>query len=268
MKLSRMSRREERKLLDFAGSYLSEAFPNPDRKGCPPEAALRLLASRPKEADLSLTEHLSCCSPCFKQYQALLEEVKSERQAKRMSIWKEIWAWTISSPAALVRALVIAAALASAGYLLVVRLEHPKTVPAPSVKAPLPPVRPPAGAEYSEFVLDLSGLSPTRRPEVGPAPSQALVKLPRARLDLFIYLPLGSEEKTYRISLGSKNKILWAETAAAHLRNRKMTLEAKVDMRKFEAGKYAFEVQAPGGIKLSQPVWLENVVQNKKHGQP
>jgi hypothetical protein len=160
-----------------------------------------------------------------------------------------------------VRALVIAVAVAFAGYVLVVRLEHPKSFP------PAPPsVKPPAGVEYSEFVLDLSGLSPTRGGEGGPAPSQAFVKLPRARLDLLIYLPLGSEEGTYRISLRAKNKILWAETAAAHLLNRKMSLEPKVDMGKFETGKYVFEVQSPGGIQLSQPVSLENVGKNKDHG--
>jgi len=82
------------------------------------------------------------------------------------------------------------------------------------------------------------------------------------------YMPLRSEEGAYRISLRSKSKILWAETAAAHFRNRKMTLEARLDMGKFEAGKYAFEVQSPGGIQLSQPVSLENVRDNKKNGQP
>src|SRR6266480_2434243 len=74
----------EQDLLDFTRSYLSEDFPNPERKGCPPDDALRVLASAPIQSDESVSDHLTCCSPCFNAYMAHLaharaEEVQSQR---------------------------------------------------------------------------------------------------------------------------------------------------------------------------------------------
>ena len=40
--------KKDNELLDFARTYLSESFPNPERQGCPPDGALRSLALTPK----------------------------------------------------------------------------------------------------------------------------------------------------------------------------------------------------------------------------
>src|SRR2546426_6834369 len=69
--------KKNKELLDFARSYLSEAFPNPDRQGCPPDAALRSLAFNPTEGEPAVTEHLAACSPCFRRYGELLTELKA-----------------------------------------------------------------------------------------------------------------------------------------------------------------------------------------------
>src|ERR1700687_5502725 len=68
----------EQDLLDFTRSYLSEDFPNPERKGCPPDDALRVLASRPIQSDESISDHLTCCSPCFNAYMAHLAHAGAE----------------------------------------------------------------------------------------------------------------------------------------------------------------------------------------------
>src|SRR5207237_10578866 len=60
----------EQDLLDFTHSYLSEDFPNPERKGCPPDDALRVLAFAPIKSEKSVSGHLTCCSPCFNAYMA------------------------------------------------------------------------------------------------------------------------------------------------------------------------------------------------------
>lgn len=49
--------------LEFADSYLREAFPNPARTGCPADEELQKLAEDPRQADLSLTQHISFCYP-------------------------------------------------------------------------------------------------------------------------------------------------------------------------------------------------------------
>jgi len=80
--------KDSKELLDFARSYLSDAFPNPDRQGCPPDAALRSLAVNPSGTEAAITEHLASCSPCFRRYSELLTEVKAEREAEEGLSWK------------------------------------------------------------------------------------------------------------------------------------------------------------------------------------
>src|SRR5216684_6727472 len=89
---------KKRELLDFARSYLSEAFPNPDRQGCPPDAALRSLAFNPRESEPSVTEHLATCSPCFRRYGELLSELKFQRKKEKRFSWRGIFVWTKAHP--------------------------------------------------------------------------------------------------------------------------------------------------------------------------
>jgi hypothetical protein len=52
----------EEEFFGFAKSYLSEAFPNPQRIDCPPDSELTRLAEHPREANPSVSQHLNCCS--------------------------------------------------------------------------------------------------------------------------------------------------------------------------------------------------------------
>ena len=71
----------EQEFLAFAKSYLSEAFPNPERIGRPSHSDLMHLAEHPRGAELSITEHLSCCSPSFKEYVEILAVLKGLSKA-------------------------------------------------------------------------------------------------------------------------------------------------------------------------------------------
>ena len=67
----------EAELFGFAKPYLSEAFPNPLRIGCPSNSDLQRMAEHPINArDAAICEHLTCCSPCFKRYMEILAELK------------------------------------------------------------------------------------------------------------------------------------------------------------------------------------------------
>src|SRR6266700_6358385 len=90
--------KKKRELLDFARSYLSEAFPNPDRQGCPPDAALRSLAFNPNESEPTVTEHLAVCSPCFRRYTELLGELKSQPRVEPRLSFTRISAWSKAHP--------------------------------------------------------------------------------------------------------------------------------------------------------------------------
>src|SRR5258707_1071252 len=79
---------QSKDFLAFARSYLSDAFPNPDRQGCPPDEALQSLAVNPSESENAITEHIASCSPCFKRYSDLLTEVRLQRATDRALFWK------------------------------------------------------------------------------------------------------------------------------------------------------------------------------------
>jgi len=67
----------EEEFLNFAHSYLSEAFPNPQRIGCPTDWELIRMSEHPKaELHAAISEHLTTCSPCFSRYMEILGELK------------------------------------------------------------------------------------------------------------------------------------------------------------------------------------------------
>ena len=69
----------EAEFFGFGKSYLSEAFPNPQRIGCPPDSDLQSMAEHPVEArDAKASEHLTCCSPCFKRYLEILDGLRHQ----------------------------------------------------------------------------------------------------------------------------------------------------------------------------------------------
>jgi hypothetical protein len=67
----------EAEFFGFAKSYLSEAFPNPQRIGCPLDSDLQHMAEHPVETrDAAVSEHLTRCSPCFKRFMEILANLR------------------------------------------------------------------------------------------------------------------------------------------------------------------------------------------------
>ena len=48
---------------------------------CPPHSDLARMAENPSDADPSCSEHLSCCSPCLKDYMEILADLKRRKAA-------------------------------------------------------------------------------------------------------------------------------------------------------------------------------------------
>src|SRR6266566_4752492 len=117
--------KKDRVLLDFARSYLSQAFPNPDREGCSPDDALRSLAFNPRESEPTITEHLAACSPCFRRYSELLAQLKSQRAAEEKLSWARAVTWSRSHPVLVGAALVCALLIAIGAGLLLNRIRVP-----------------------------------------------------------------------------------------------------------------------------------------------
>src|SRR5256885_70550 len=201
----------DKHLLQFARSYLSEAFPNPNREGCPHDSALRSLAFNPTESGAKLTEHLSTCSPCFKRYGELLSEVRSQQQAKKGMSWMMVTIWAKAPPVS-GETPFAAALFAAMGMGSLPRGRRPAiTPPLDTNRRPNPSQPQPPTVAYSRFDLDLSALSPAR----GSAPTITArrVSIPQSPLSLILTLPLASPEGPYNLRLAAKVHTLWSQTA-------------------------------------------------------
>jgi hypothetical protein len=247
---------KKRELLDFARSYLSEAFPNPDRQGCPPDAALRSLAFNPNESEPTVTEHLAVCSPCFRRYTELLAELKSQQRAEERSSWTRIFVWSRAHPLLVGAALVFALFIAIGASLLFNRIRVPNPPPLDTHRAPNPiqPVNPEVA--YSPFSLDLSALSPVRGAESATG-TQRRVSVPSSPLDLTLTLPLASAEGRYDLKLTTGMETVWSRSAQAHLLKGKTLLQVEADFRQIPPRNYNLEVRSSSGIRLVQPVSIQ-----------
>jgi hypothetical protein len=68
---------EHRELLE---EFFLEAFPNPERVGCPDEDALQALAENGPVANDPVLLHVASCSECYREHRHLRRE-DSERRA-------------------------------------------------------------------------------------------------------------------------------------------------------------------------------------------
>jgi hypothetical protein len=223
----------EQDLLDFARSYLSEAFPNPERKGCPPDDALRVLASGPIQGDKTASDHLTRCSPCFNAYMAHLAHARAEKvQSQR--IRRNTWIRQSLVTAGIAVMLMIAI------YVFLTRRHGAPT----------------ATAIYVPVLVDLSNASPSRggdQSEAGPSPQ---VIPSGALIDFTLQLPLGSEAREYSVMLSSNQHVVWSDSAQAHLENRQMLLHMHADFTHVRVGKYDLVVVSKG-FRLTVPVVLK-----------
>jgi hypothetical protein len=243
----------EQDLLEFARSYLSEAFPNPERKGCPPNNALRVLASRPKDTDESISNHLTCCSPCFNAYMAHLAHARAElieSQKSRRTTW-------------VTRSLVTAGVLAILMIALYVFFNRRHMEPTVAARTPEPigkpaiPAQMPATAMYVPVLVDLSNASPVRGHDHGESSPLPQVIPSSPLINLNLLLPLGSEERRYSVSLSSSRDVVWSGLALAHLKNGQMLLHMHADFSHVPAGNYDLVVVSKG-FHLTVPVLVKS----------
>ena len=243
----------EQDLLEFARSYLSEAFPNPERKGCPPDNALRILASRPTDSDESISNHLTCCSPCFNAYMAHLAHARAEL-VESQKIRRATW---------IRRSLVTAGVLAILMIALYVFFNRRHIEPTVAPRTPEPvgkpatPAQVPATAMYVPVLVDLSNASPVRGLDQGEASPSPQVIPSSPLINLNLLLPLGSEERRYSVRLSSSRDVVWSGLAQAHLENGQMLLHMHADFSHVPAGNYDLVVVSKE-FRLTVPVLVKS----------
>jgi len=260
MKMNFKNRRDlkikGRDLLDFARSYLSEAFPNPDRRGCPPDAALRSLAFNPNEGEPALTEHLAACSPCFRRYGELLDEFKHQTAKEKRFAWARISVWTKAHPVLAGTAVLCLLLIGIGVGFFLNGIRKPNTPPIDAHRKPNPTEPHNPTVAYSPFSLDLSALSPIRGSEP-PTGTQRRVLVPNSPLDLTLTLPLASPEGRYDLKLTAEGQTFWSKAAQAHLQRGKTLVEVDADFTQIQTGNYSLEVRSSTGIRFVQLVSIQ-----------
>lgn len=247
MKENSKTRFDEEKLIGFARSYFAEGFPNPDRIGCPSADALLRLAQQPTSADLSITEHLGRCSPCFRQYQDLLGQVRAQGQPQTGN------RLLLLSPRFAVIAAVVC--LVIIGVSVALWISHKREV-VHKDNNPIKINTPDKGvvvATYSPFSI---GLTKATQPRGKNGTSAAVIKVPRNTLHLSVYLPIGSDAGEYRTKLSQGRAMVWSGIATAQIRDHRMVMEFDADLRSYPPGQYTLTLLSKGGLRLRQSVTL------------
>lgn len=234
-------------LFDFARAYLSEAFPNPERAGCPPDHVLLSFARNPRHKDGSIADHVTCCSPCFKAYTAHLEQARAEAKQSRQT-----------TRAAWIRWALVSASLAL-GLLIVVYAWHIRTQneqsttrnPPAAISRPASSAQTPAVTSV-QVLLDLTAAAPERGHQPrSQTPRQNIPAEPR--VDLALRLPLGSEPGMYSVSVTSSRRSEWSSAARARIEGGEPVLSLRGDFSHIPDGTYELVVSSKGQL-LRLPV--------------
>jgi hypothetical protein len=237
----------ERHLLGFARSYLSEAFPNPRRNGCPSQDALRAFAEQPTRSEGSISSHLSACSPCFNAYLACLERARLRTQRVR-----RVQRIEITVTAAIVVFLIC--------FLLISRYRRPVTTSRTQerVEQSLSTPQTPGIATPSSLLIDLGNASPMRGALDGHRSFAPPVIPSSPSVDLILKLPLGSEDRNYSMRLNSHGSAVWSDRAKPHFKHGQMLLHTLVDFTHVTPGRYDLVVVAKD-FRVSIPVLVKSV---------
>jgi hypothetical protein len=209
-------------LQDIVQQAILREFPNPERKGCPGPEVLRELANRPRPTRDTPWEHVTHCSPCYQEFLDLRVRVKERREAEHRRAM-------VRRGGVIGLALLVLAGLFG-GYRLLQRLGGS-----------------PDG-HYLSASLDLKDRSVTRGG--GQAPQPHPLVLPATRLDLTIYLPIGTEAGQYEVQLLKKiDEPILKVTGAATIERGITVLRAKLDLTSQGSGSFLI------GLRQADSEW-------------
>jgi hypothetical protein len=226
----RLSRRQERKLVEAGKRVFAEHFPNPNRIGCPSQDVLKAMAfRRPSAAGREYpVDHLTMCSPCFRQYSQYRAQAQYRAGARL--------------------ALIAASIVVVLGALLWFAVGRPggaQIARRPRLPLPLQPV-----------TLDLRPFASSR----GQAPNTGKPSLviPQGRLRITLQLPVGADEGPYAVDLlGRSGQPAVSARGQARLLNQVTTLEIEADLRSRAFGRYTLRIGRLGSSRQDYPVTVE-----------
>jgi hypothetical protein len=202
-------------------------FPNPDRRGCLGEQVVRDVAARPLPVQDAAWEHITHCSPCFREFLGFRRGLTDAR--KRLVRRNRI---------------VLVLALATAGIAgVVVWTGGLRGTRTPTTIAAV--VR-----------VDLRPFAPMRSEVQNPPQgTQVAATLSRQATRLEISLPVGSDEGKYDVRLlDSELRPLISSSAATAFTDHVVSLSVAFDLSRLAPGAYVLGVHGPDGNWRTYPV--------------
>jgi hypothetical protein len=224
------ARRTEKRLVKMASEALRGDCPNPERIGCPSSSAVEaVVARRLASPDFdNVVDHIATCAPCFEEY---------NRQRQRYRL-RNAGAVVLGCAALLV--------LAFFWKYGPAKQPHRQEIVAKDASAPALA----ATLDYRNWTAERSEQSRSR-----PAETPHLT---RARLNLAIKLPIGTEDAVYTVQFRSNNGETVAEAVgSATWDGTAETLKISPDLRNVPAGTYTLAIRSANSSLRFYSVVLE-----------
>lgn len=207
---------------DDIDKVLGQANPNPTRAGCPAGEVLMALARRERPIGDPAYEHLTKCSPCYREFRAL-----QQAQAPQRSVGAFKWAAAAAT---------VLVALVSGWFFFVAQDRAMPTSEIARQESPAPELR--TELDLRQYAVTRSDQKQSDRPPLS---------LPRGRLTVTILLPVGSEPGSYEIQvLDSELKSRASATGQAEIRNYITTLQSSIDLQSLPPGAYQLALRRQG----------------------
>jgi len=230
---------ELRELSGLLQDFALEAYPNPEREGCPGSPAVREMAGLPAPAAHEFFAHVSKCSPCLREMFDERRRVLRRRRRRRI--------------------VVVATACIAAGLGIAYVLTHKPAVDrTESARTPRVASQPTPG--WNEVALNYEDLSSARGvPDRNQTPGEEQ-RAPVKR-DLFVIsLPLGSDDGEYSVQIrkpSGESSAVKTYTGVAAISGGRTTLRVNADLSDLEPGHYVLAFRHADASWRLAPLTLE-----------
>ena len=197
--------------------------PNPDRIGCPSRDVLEALSKRERPIEDPAYQHVSNCSPCYREFRAFQQARGAATHARRRF-------WSVVSAAA---AVVIVGSMTAWFLSAPTRNAEPQDEAVPITQI---------GELHT--VLDLQKYTVVRGEQ---SEKQPPLTLTAARHRLTVLLPVGAEPGPYDVQLLDSSQQSKASTSGeARILNYVTTLDAQLDASSVPRGEYQLALRRRG----------------------